>query len=302
MFTFLEEKEYPYVYSMLIDYQFYSKAKAKSLLLESPFKLIKKDDEKIVGYLFSKNIALHIKQFFIQANCIDTLGVHVDYRNRGYSHELFETYDYYAKKTSLFNICNTYSTKLLNKEGYCKIYDLITYSIPKFALQKIGYRNVYESSDVKDMLDVYQNFTKSFENYRVRDLTYFERLIEHVRLENQKIISFYHNNECKGYAIYSQNKGGVCKVKEIIYLNTNALKSLLAFVSEGCFDVMVTVSMYEPLNKLFKEASFKKNRALMLRVNHLTLFNKLFNKKVKLQNEVVSFFEGKNYFHDYFDE
>ncbi len=301
MIALMKEHHYNDVYKMLLEYAYRDKNDAKQLLFDSDLKIIKKNDEKVISAIFSDNVILNFDAFNIQSHFLKQIVTHVDYRNRQHANHLLEIQDYYAKKSCLFSVVRAYNTKLFSKHGYTKIYDTYEYTIPKQQLSKINYRNVYEQANPQHLCEVYREFTQAFKNHIVKDEAYFEKLIKTVYECNKKIVSLYHNNKCMGYAIYNMNKNGICRIDEIIYLNTATLKSLLAFISENYFDIVLVVTQFEPLHRLFKDVIYKKDKSVMIKINHLVLFNKLFNKKIKLQNELLDFFIEKSYFQDFFN-
>ena len=69
------------------------------------------------------------------------------------------------------------------------------------------------------------------------------------------------------------------KVQEIVYLDSRALRQLLAYVSRTARSVQVTVSDDEQLERIFPQAIPHREDHLMARLNSPALFNKLYNTK-----------------------
>ena len=73
--------------------------------------------------------------------------------------------------------------------------------------------------------------------------------------------------------------GSIAKVQEIVYLDSRALRQLLAYVSRTARSVQVTVSDDEQLERIFPQAIPHREDHLMARLNSPALFNKLYNTK-----------------------
>lgn len=299
MIRFLEEKEYPIVYGMLCDYLFYSKKEAQLRLNDHNTKLVKTEENKIIGFLLFNEKSYQIHDYNLSVASLLNVGVHVDYRNRNHSKDLLDTFEYYVKQKNLISSLFTYQSKFFAKYGYFKVYDVHRFTIPKVEFINMQYKNISVEFSVNELNTVYQTFVKSFKCFMNRDMDYYEALLARIKAENKRICMYRgKNNACEGYAIYNYNKNGICKVDEIIYLNASSLKHMLCFISESYFDVVVDVSEYELINKVFKHATFIKDRSCMIKVNHLGLFNKLYNKKAKSMYELHKFLSDKCYFQD----
>lgn len=303
MISLLKEQEYPVVYNMLQDYLFSSKFNAQYRLYDQNTKLVKKEEDKIIGFLIFKDCQYKIHDYHILSSSLLNLCVHVDYRNRKHSHELVDTYEYYSKKHNLISSVFTYQSKFMSKHGYVKAYDVHRFLIPKIEIIGKNYKNISLQYSAEDLLEVYTRFINEFKCCMIRDVDYFNRLIEKVKNEGKKIC-VYRNQQgkCEGYAIFNSNKNGICRIDEIIYTKASSLKNLVYFVSEGYFDVVMDVSEYELINKVFKKATFTKEKSCMIRVNHLALFNKLFLTKAKSTFEISHLFSEKSYLQDYFND
>lgn len=303
MISTLKNQEYSVVYQMLQDYLFTSKFNAKYRLYDKNVKLVKKEEDKIIGFLIFKQCNYRIHDYNILSTNLYNLCVHVDYRNRKYSQELMEAYEYYCKKSNLISTTFTYQNKLMSKYGYVKVYDVHRYSISRIEFVGKVHKNISLQFQIEELLNVYNLFTKQFKCSLVRDIDYFQELVQKVQNEGKKICVYRNKNaQCEGYAIYSSNKNGVCKIDEIIYTKSSSLKNLIYFVSEGYFDVVLDVSEYELIHKVFPKAKYTKEKSCMIRVNHLSLFNKLFFTKAKSTFELNTLFSEKSYFQDYFNE
>lgn len=303
MISILKENEYAIIYNMLQEYLFSSKFNAQYRLYEKNIKLAKKEEDKIIGFLIFKDCNYLIHDYHILGSTLLNLCVHVDYRNRKHSHELMGTYEYYTKKHNLISTVLTYQNKFMTKHGYVKAYDIHRFLVPKIEIIGKNYKNIAVQYTSHDLLEVYSKFTKEFRCTLLRDIYYFDKLIEKVKSEGKKICVYKdREGKCSGYAIYSSNKNGVCKIDEIIYTNASSLKNLVYFISEGYFDVVMDVSEYELINKVFKKATYTKERSCMIKVNHLALFNKLFFTKAKSTFELSSLFNEKSYLQDYFND
>lgn len=296
----LTQKEKTTIIDYLEQYCFIKKIDAQYIVTNENKKEMISIDDKIISYLFMNESVYKINELSLYGSQLNNIAVHIDYRNRKYFDVLMQNYLNYTKARELINIVSTYQPKLFSKYNYRKIYDIHRYTISRFDLLNIPMHNISEEYSASDLCFAYKNFIKLFENALLRNLDYFEKLIEKVEKTNRKICVYRNENgACIGYAIYNLNKQGICKIDEIIYTNGKSFKRMLAFISEYQYDIIVDVSEYEKIQKIFKNSQYTKEKVVMLKINNIGLFNNLFSTKVKTSFELTDFFTKHNYFQDF---
>lgn len=211
-----------------------------------------------------------------------------DYRRRGHMRHLMNMALDEASHNHLLTLIEAFNPKLYEQFGFETLYYSKTYVINSHYFDKVNAKGVSHNLTAMDLLQLYQTYAKHFDGNYVRDVHYFEILLNRAVLDHGNICVYRNkNHEITGYAIYSENSVEV-KVQEIIYLESIALMKMLRYICEGYPDVSVTVSQSEKLEKLFPLTIPKKSAVTMARINNYELFNKLYNTNVHSTKEAYA--------------
>lgn len=90
-----------------------------------------------------------------------------------------------------------------------------------------------------DLLNLYNKFVKNFNEYRIRDIHYYEDyFIPRTNIFNQNIIMFEENRESVGYIVYEKNKHSIT-IYEIIYQSQDILNKMISYLVHQKYDTII---------------------------------------------------------------
>lgn len=84
----------------------------------------------------------------------------------------------------------------------------------------------------------YEAYTQNFDEYRIRDASYWELFIKRCEVFGQNILIF----ENLGYFVYQENETSI-DISEIIYLNQGAVNQMLAYFKDSKKEIIVECDM-----------------------------------------------------------
>ena len=120
----------------------------------------------------------------------------------------------------------------------------------------------------KDLLLIYQQYTKEKEGYRIRDIAYYqEYLLPCIKIEDYRILSGYSTNQIQTYVIYAIKEDYI-HIREAIFLNRESLFSLLKHLQETykikTIDLEIAIDDFEIDGQVIVPF-------MMLKENHLSI-------------------------------
>ena len=154
--------------------------------------------------------------------------------------------------------------------------------------ENVSQNDVFEDATAEEMKEIYDSFMKHFDGYKCRSIHDFELMIQESRILNDRILIVRHKNRPMGYIRFTEENRQV-KVKELIYLGSNAFLRLCKAALGQRDLIILELSEAEHVEKLFPLAIPRKRSAVMVRCNNLPLFNKLYNSKVKTSRDAYAF-------------
>lgn len=97
---------------------------------------------------------------------------------------------------------------------------------------------IKENYTNEDLLMLYNEFIKNFDEYRIRDIKYYEDyFLPRTDVFEQDIIVFKDNNECVGYIVY-ERKENTIQIFETIYQSQDVLNQMIAYLVQQNFDTI----------------------------------------------------------------
>jgi len=240
-----------------------------------------KEEEKIVACMQMQEHALSFANKVLLCSYIFGVATHIDYRLRGYMDRLMNYTLDVCSQNYLISFVEAYNPKIYKKYGF----EIISYR-KKFAIanQDLKVKNingVHEHIDISIMVSLYNEFSKYFDCYYLRDEAYYQTYVETI-IRNGGRIAFYQNSkqETTGYCVFYEREDMV-EVKEIIYLDSLTLNKLLKFAIKFMPYISLEVSNNERIEKLFKRAIPRTSSCVMARINNYSLFEKLYDTNIK---------------------
>lgn len=98
---------------------------------------------------------------------------------------------------------------------------------------------ISEIIEAKDLLELYNHFTKAFNGYRKRDIEYYEKyLFTRNKAYNEQIKVFYQDSLIKGYIIYNENDEQI-KVSELIYDDFDSLNNIISLLARSDKELLI---------------------------------------------------------------
>lgn len=203
------------------------------------------------------------------------------YRNQGYMKALLDSV-LPKIKTSL-TLIQGYKTEIYYPFGFSPYFTQKQILIKTIDDNKAD--KVIEDFNCEIMLELYQEFTKDKNGYRLRDPAYYKRLEYLNENTGDKSIIYYENESALAYALYS-NSGKKVEITELIYSDIKSARVLLAYLGKDKRELSL---------KLMKEDESFKKETLSQEKEYLTLVR--FNNHEKdhthdLQMEMTKRKEG----------
>ncbi len=149
-----------------------------------------------------------------------------------------------------------YNNQLIYLQAYIPdIYRSLGFSISHFhqkiEIEKeyyndIGHIYVKKNFSVNELLELYNKFTTKFDEYRMRDIDYYQNyFLPRTKIFEQQIILFAYDNQNIGYVIYENNDEYIY-IYEIIYLSH--LNNILSYFNQFNKKVIVECDLKTKIN------------------------------------------------------
>lgn len=252
-------------------------------------------DGRIISTLHAQPHVLAMKKKRLRINYLSGMVTIPDYRMRGHMGELMDSVLDESSHQYLFTVIQAFHPQLYEKFGFETVCWHKQYRIPAKALLNIGSEGVSRSFTSQELLRLYEQFTRHFDGYMIRDSTYYENLTQRAMGGDCRICVYRNEqDELTGYAFYRETETDV-EVKEILYLDSIAFGHMLKFILRKKAGVTVNVSMAEKLEKLFPLAIPRKVPFLMARLHQKELFNKLYDVNIQSASEAFKLLDKPMY-------
>ncbi len=236
------------------------------------------DNGRVVSTLQTHRAAMMFMGRCLEVCLIDQVATHPDYRRRHKMSELMEAALDESQHNQLFTLIYAMNPRLFERYGFRTVHSGKRYLLASQEFQDIRCDAVTVEGSAAQMHALYQRFISHFDAVFIRDLAYFQELLDKAKARHEKLCFCYDQEGMSGYCRYL-NENHEAKVQEIVYLDSRALRQLLAYVSRTARSVQVTVSDDEQLERIFPQAIPHREDHLMARLNSPALFNKLYNTK-----------------------
>ena len=241
-------------------------------------------DEKLVASVFMRDMNIMFHNRLLKSTFLSHVAVHPDYRKTSSLDECLKSVIDECEKKALFTFVEATSYKFWENCGFQEGTQHRYYELNERHFENVSQNDVFEDAQAFELKEAYDEFMKHFDGYKVRSLHDFEVMIKEANSMNERILIVRHRAKPMGYIRFSTEKKQV-KVKEIIYLGSNAFLRLCR-AALGLNDLIILeLSEAEHIEKLFPLAIPRKRCAVMVRCNNFPLFNKLYNARVKTSKE-----------------
>ena len=250
--------------------------------------LISELDNLLVSQVHCREHTLCLLNKKVSVSYLFAIATHYDYRQRGIMRDLLTMQLEDCECNDLLTFLEASNPRLFERYGFDTISYRKRYVVYAKDLLHYSLQGVSEDLKIVDLVDLYKRYTKVFDCYYERDIQYYEHYIERLKQDNARVC-MYRDNEgvAQGYCVYYELDDGV-EVKEIIYVDKKSLCTMLKYAIGYTPFISIEVSQAEHLEKIFKMSIPRTFSAVMVRINNLKLFNKLFNCNVKRGKDLES--------------
>lgn len=208
-----------------VDYYFNNKYKAKNTILIE-------EDGDLMSSLQLNQYKIKLNNNTYDTSYIVGVSTYPDARGKGYMKDMMDfSLNELYKKGQLVSLLMPIDYRLYRKYGYEHCYDQIEYKLDINDLKQFKINGDFEKvkdTNIKDMINIYNDFLIKNNGYVVRDENYYNNLFKEIKCENGHM--YIHKDEnYDGYIIYFIMEDTMF-VREICYKNINALNSMLKFI------------------------------------------------------------------------
>ena len=263
--------------------------------------LVQCQDHRIVSSLAMNSHVLQFHGKLLNVSYILGISTLPDYRRRGHMKELLDQAIDEASHNHLITLVKAFNPKLYEPFGFSVVYERKNYLIHHESLDGIQETTfTKEVATAKELLAIYEQFTRLFDGYYKRDEAYYEILLKELELKEKHLIVYQKPDEpIKGYMIYQIKKNDFV-IQEAVYLDSIVLQRMMKNCI-GDFDAInIEVSQSEKLEKIFPLANPRRKNFMMARINNFDLFNKLYNTNVKSVEEAYQIIKKPLWLHEYY--
>lgn len=208
-----------------VDYYFNNKYKAKNTILIE-------EDGDLMSSLQLNQYKIKLNNNTYDTSYIVGVSTYPNARGKGYMKDMMDfSLNELYKKGQLVSLLMPIDYRLYRKYGYEHCYDQIEYKVDINDLKQFKINGDFEKvkdTNIKDMINIYNDFLIKNNGYVVRDENYYNNLFKEIKCENGHM--YIHKDEnYDGYIIYFIMEDTMF-VREICYKNINTLNSMLKFI------------------------------------------------------------------------
>lgn len=248
--------------------------------------LCEKDDKLVAAvFMHDMNIMFHNK--LLKSVFLSHAATHPDYRKTSSMDECLKSVLDECERKALFTFVEATSFKFWESYGFQEATIHRYYELNERHFENVSQNDVFEDASCEEMKEVYDAFMKHFDGYKCRSIHDFELIQTEAGMMNERILIARRRNKPMGYIRFAVENRQV-KVKELIYLGSNAFLRLCKAALGTHELILLELSEAEHVEKLFPLAIPRKRTAVMVRCNNFPLFNKLYNAKAKTSKDAYA--------------
>lgn len=249
--------------------------------------ILNEQDEKIVATVFMQDMNTMFQNKLLKSEFLSHVYIHPDYRKTNALDECMKSVLNECEKKALFTFVEATSFKFWENYGFQEATVHRYYELSERHFENVTSKGVYDNPEAHELKEVYEIFMKHFDGYKKRSLKDFEDMIEEARIVKDRLLIARNGNRPMGYIRYVIENKHV-KVKEILYLGSNAFLRLCKVALAHYDYILLELSEAEHIERIFPLVIPRKRVAIMVRCNNIPLFNKLYNAKVKTSKDAYA--------------
>lgn len=219
------------------------------------------------------------------------------HQHKGYMHELLNGVLKILSATELFTLIQAYEDGIYSPFGFEDAYFRRQFIIDQKQLPVMSAEGVSTVEDPQAMKTLYETFISHFSGASLRTLEDFKLLIEEVKAQKGRILSYSANQQLKSYALVYPHASHI-DIDEILYTDTKSLMTILSALGNSNPRLLLKVSLAEDLSRLLPNSPMEIKTYTALRINDLALFNEHFKVNVKNTKEALHAFKAPFWIRD----
>ena len=213
------------------------------------------------------------------------------HQHKGHMHELLNGVLKILSATELFTLIQAYKDGAYAPFGFEDAYFLRQFIIDQKYLPVMSAAGVSTVVDPEAMKGLYESFIAHFNGAALRNLDDFNGLIEEVKAQKGRILTYTADNALKAYALVYPHTSHI-DIDEIVYTDTKSLMTLLSALGNSNPRLLCRVSQAEDLSRLLPNCPMELKTYTAIRINDLALFNTHFKLNVKNTKEALHAFRA----------
>lgn len=261
-----------------------------------------KDADEVISSLMANKYSLKINDVIKSVSYIVGVSSSPVHRGGGYASILINRtlYDLYEKGEDI-TMLMPIDSYIYTRYGFANIYNMLELdiAIDRIKVSKTNLKAAYYEDDkMEDIIEIYNRCMSNIASYFVRDASYFQNMIDEVKLEGGNIVICYENDKPISYMIfYPKHEGGETGfVREMFSLKKSGYDKLMEIVKSHFTQIKrVSIHSYEKSNIFHyfnadNKITYKIKPFMMSRVLNA---KKIFQEQINENLRYVSF-EGGN--------
>ena len=254
-------------------------------------------DDKIVASVFMNDMNISFHNKVLKSTFLSHFASHPDYRKTSAIDECMKSALEECEKKVLFTFVEADSYNFWENYGFQEACSHRFYELEHRFFENVAYKEVYEDASAEELKMIYDACMKYFDGYKNRSIHDFEIMIQEASKLNERILIARNQSKPMGYIRFVV-EGKYVKVREIIYLGSNALLRLCKAALAQHDSILLELSDAERIEKMFPLAIPRKRVSIMVRCNNIPLFNKLYNCKVKTSKDAYAYSKKPKYMNE----
>ena len=261
-----------------------------------------KDADEVISSLMVNKYSLKINDVIKSVSYIVGVSSSAVHRGGGYASILINRtlYDLYEKGEDI-TMLMPIDSYIYTRYGFANIYNMLELDIPidRIKVSKTNLKaTYYEDDKMEDIIEIYNRCISNIASYFVRDASYFQNMIDEVKLEGGNIVICYENDKPISYMIfYPKHEGGETGfVREMFSLKKSGYDKLMEIVKSHFTQIKRVIIHSHEKSNIFhyfnadNKITYKIKPFMMSRVLNA---KKIFQEQINENLKYVSF-EGRN--------
>ena len=261
-----------------------------------------KDADEVISSLMANKYSLKINHVIKSVSYIVGVSSSPVHRGGGYASILIKRTlsDLYEKGEDV-TMLMPIDSYIYTRYGFANIYNMLELDIPidRIKVSKTNLKAAYYEDDkMEDIIEIYNRCISSIASYFVRDASYFQNMIDEVKLEGGNIIICYENDKPISYMIfYPKHEGGETGfVREMFSLKKSGYDKLMEIVKSHFTQIKRVIIHSHEKSNIFhyfnadNKITYKIKPFMMSRVLNA---KKIFQEQINENLKYVAF-EGGN--------